>query len=124
MLAAGLIVTLLAAAVTACGGDNGPSPKSLSPEARAGQQLAGRLGCSGCHGAGGGGGLGPPFKGLWQKRVKLRDGSTVVADAAYIRRSILQPEAQVVAGYGAVMPAFDPSDKEIAEITAYIEALK
>ena len=45
------------------------------------------------------GGVGPKFVGLYGSQVTLDDGSTVVADDAYIRRSITDPDAQRVAGY-------------------------
>ena len=38
--------------------------------------------------------------------MKLASGEEIVADAAYVRESILTPAAKVVAGYQPVMPAF------------------
>ena len=48
--------------------------------------------------------LGPrarPWSGLFGSTVQLADGGTVTADDAYIRESILQPQAKIVAGYRA-----------------------
>ena len=57
--------------------------------------------------------------------MPLQDGSTVVADDAYIRDSILQPKKQVVAGYKPVMPSFEGviSEADLAELVAYIKSL-
>ncbi len=58
--------------------------------------------------------------------MKLADGSTVVADDAYIRESILQPNAKIVAGYQPVMPSFQGlvTEDQILAITAYIKSVK
>jgi len=58
--------------------------------------------------------------------VKLADGSTVLADDNYIRESILQPNAKIVAGYQPVMPSFQGlvSEDQILALTAYIKAQK
>ena len=44
--------------------------------------------------------------GVYGKDVKLSGGATVKADEAYIRESILDPQAKIVAGYEPVMPTF------------------
>jgi cytochrome c oxidase subunit 2 len=48
-----------------------------------------------------------------------------VADENYIKRSILEPSAQVVAGYEPVMPSFQGrlNDREIDAIIAYMKTL-
>jgi len=55
--------------------------------------------------------------------VKLKDGSTVVADENYVRDSIVYPLKQIVAGYDPVMPTFKGQLKD-REITAIIDYLK
>jgi cytochrome c oxidase subunit 2 len=56
----------------------------------------------------------------------LADGSTVTADDAYIRESILQPNAKIVAGFQPVMPGFQGlvTEDQILALTAYIKSLK
>ena len=56
----------------------------------------------------------------------LADGSTVTADEAYIRESILQPKAKIVAGYQPVMPTFQGlvTEEQIMNLTAYIKSLQ
>ncbi len=62
----------------------------------------------------------------------LADGSTVTADEAYIRESILNPNAKIVEGFAAgLMPAqfIDPvskkpiSDDQITDIIAYMSSI-
>jgi cytochrome c oxidase subunit 2 len=58
--------------------------------------------------------------------VLLADGSTVTADDAYIRESILAPAAKIVAGYQPLMPPFQGqlSEEDIFSLTAYIKSLQ
>ena len=46
----------------------------------------------------------PVLEELYGKRVHLRDGRTVMADEDYIRESILDPGAKIVAGCENIMP--------------------
>jgi len=104
----------------ACGGS---SRAELSVEGESGRRIANTSGCASCHGADGSGGVGPKFIGLYGSQVTLTDGSTVVADDAYLRRSITDPEAELVAGYALKMPVTDLSDDEIEDLLAYIREL-
>src|SRR5258707_972679 len=70
-----------------------------------GQKLLSDLACNTCH-LPDGKGRGPSYNGLYGSQVKLADGSTVQADDNYIRESILQPNAKIVAGYVPVVPRF------------------
>ncbi len=94
-------------------------PASESPEAQ-GKTLFTRYGCDQCHGQ-----LAPTLAGLYMNKVKLRDGSTVIADEPYIRRSILHASEQVVAGYSPVMPSFDNqlTPMQVNALVAYIKSL-
>ena len=108
--------TIEAPAGTSAGGGSGA-------DAVRGEQLARSMGCAGCHGQDFGGGAGPSFIGLAGAEVPLADGTTVVADTAYLIRSIADPGAELVADYNLRMPANNLSDAEIADIVAYIETL-
>jgi cytochrome c oxidase subunit 2 len=90
-----------------------------------GAKLYNDLACNTCH-LPDGKGRGPSYNGVYGSRVKLADGSTVVADDAYIRESILQPNAKIVAGFLPVMPSFQGlvSEDQILALTAYIKAQK
>lgn len=88
-----------------------------------GEQLARSQGCAGCHGPNFGGGAGPSLVGLAGTEVLLADGTTVVADTAYLTRAIADPSAELVADYTLRMPANGLSDAEIADVVAFIETL-
>src|SRR5690606_13773850 len=63
-----------------------------------GRELFESMGCKGCHSPGTetAGMYGPPFKGLYGSDRKMEDGSVVIADDAYLKESILEPEKKVV----------------------------
>jgi mono/diheme cytochrome c family protein len=104
----------------ACGSDGGPE---LSPEAEAGRSTMRSNGCASCHGANARGGVGPALVGLYGTEVALEDGTTVIADDEYLRRSIEEPGAQIVEGYRVPMPTNDLDADEIDQIIAYIAAI-
>jgi cytochrome c oxidase subunit 2 len=63
---------------------------------------------------------------VYGSSVRLDDGRTVVADEAYIRESIFNPNAKVVAGYPHdVMPVFEGqvNEEELLQLIAYIKSL-
>jgi cytochrome c oxidase subunit 2 len=68
---------------------------------------------------------GPSLVGLLGKSVRLADGRTVVADDNYIRESILDPMAKMVAGYEPIMPTFKGqlSEEEMIELLKYVKSL-
>lgn len=97
---------------------------SQTPESR-GQALVSQNGCTGCHTIDGSALVGPTWFGLYGSQVKLSDGSTVTANDAYLKESIQNPSAKIVAGFEAVqMPKFDLTDAQISDIIAYIKTLK
>lgn len=95
------------------------------PPAEAGLVLVERKGCPVCHTTDGSRLTGPSFLGLMGRSSVLADGSTAVADAAYVRQSILDPASQVVEGFQPVMPSFAGQlrDAEIDAIIAYLTSL-
>jgi cytochrome c oxidase subunit 2 len=97
----------------------------LSP-ALAGQQLFQSLGCVSCHGANGEGGRGPVLAGLFGRQVFLNTGQTLKADEAYIRESIVNPQAKLVSGFGPIMPTFQGqvSEEQLLQIIAFIKSLQ
>ena len=64
--------------------------------------------------------------GVYGAKVLLADGSTVTADDAYIRESILSPQTKIVAGFQPAMPAFKGlvTEEQILALTAYIKSLQ
>ncbi len=83
-----------------------------------------KLGCASCH-AGGADQRGAKLEGIFNKEVKLVGGSTVIADEAYIRDSILNPGARVVEGYQPIMPTFkgQVTEEQLISLVAYIKSL-
>ncbi len=90
-----------------------------------GQQLFLQNGCSTCHLLDQQGRC-PNLRGLYNKSVLLNDGRTVIADDAYIRESILEPNAKITAGFERdIMPVFKGqlSEENIIQLIAYIKSL-
>jgi protein SCO1/2 len=69
-----------------------------------GEGLYHELSCANCHERPE---LAPPLRGLAGKKRELETGLLVTADEAYVRESILAPEARRVRGYPLRMPAYD-----------------
>lgn len=107
---------IAAVVLSACGGND-------SANDHPGKAIARSNGCAACHGSDGQGQVGPAFVGLFGSEVTLEDGSVVTADAEYLRRSVTDPDAQVVDGYNLPMPTTKLTDAEIDQIVAYIESL-
>ena len=95
---------------------------TMSP-IEAGKQLYTQRGCAQCHSTDGSITMGPTWLDLFGNDIDLADGSTVVADEAYIRESILYPQAKLHKGFGAVMPSYLGSMKE-RDINAMIAYMK
>ena len=100
------------------------SPVAVAGDVNAGKMLATQ--CLACHSVDGNPGVGPTWKGLYGSEVELEDGSTVVADDAYLMESIKDPNAKVVKGFPAgAMPPYGSilTDQNIADLIAYIKSL-
>jgi len=93
--------------------------------AAAGQELFQTLGCASCHGANGEGGRGPTLAGLFGKDTQLQTGEKVRVDEAYVRESIINPQAKIVAGFGPIMPTFQGqvSEDQLLQLVAFIKSL-
>jgi cytochrome c oxidase subunit 2 len=89
-----------------------------------GQKLFDELACGNCHKPDGSGRC-PSLTGLFGKTVQLAGGATVKADEGYIRESILQPQAKIVAGYGPIMPTFQGlvTEEGVMQLIEYVKSL-
>ncbi|HSL42207.1 MAG TPA: cytochrome c oxidase subunit II [Anaerolineales bacterium] len=95
-----------------------------TPEGR-GQALVAANGCAACHSINGAAGIGPTWFGLFGRQERLTDGSVITADEDYIHESIAAPQAKIVAGFeNQLMPAYNFTDEQIADIIAYIKTLR
>jgi cytochrome c oxidase subunit 2 len=103
---------------------SGATGANANPVA-AGEKLFAEKACNTCH-LSNGKGRAPSMNGLYDAKVLLADGSTVIADDAYIRESIVAPNAKIVAGYQPSMPTFQGqiTEEQILSLTAYIKSLQ
>ncbi len=86
-------------------------------------------GCLACHTTDGSPLVGPTFKGLYGKKetvVTAGSERQIVVDEAYLRRSILEPGADVVKGFPPIMPPQKGliSEHELEEIVEYLQVLR
>ena len=92
--------------------------------AAAGERKFQELGCVTCH-RGDTEGRGPSLQGLFGRQVALADGGTIAADEGYIRESIVNPAAKIVAGYQPIMPAYQGlvTEEGLMHLVAYVQSL-
>jgi cytochrome c oxidase subunit 2 len=94
-----------------------------------GAELFEQLACATCHRVGRApGGLpprAPALEGLFGSPVALQSGRTVIADESYIRESILDPHARVVAGWQPIMPTFKGqiTEEQLNALVLYVKSL-
>lgn len=90
-----------------------------------GERLFQDLACQTCH-AGDGSGRGPSLNGVFGRQIKLADGRSLTADEAYIRESILNPQAKLVAGYQPQMPTFQGlvNEEGVMALLEYVKSLR
>ena len=104
----------------------GDVPATAADPAALGAQLAKDYACTSCHALDDSRLVGPGWGGLHGSQVSLVDGSAVTADDAFLRESILEPDARVAAGYAAgTMPSYagQLDDDQVGAIVAYIRTL-
>ncbi|MCB0193231.1 MAG: cytochrome c oxidase subunit II [Anaerolineae bacterium] len=101
------------------GGDAADEPLAV-----AGERLFTENGCISCHN-GEPGAIGPPIANetIFGETREFEDGTSLTVDEAYIRDSILNPQAHIVAGYAPVMPSFDGqlSEQSLLQLIEYIK---
>ena len=128
-----LLIAALACAVAigGCGGSEDDGGGGSSEASGPGAEQYRDFACSSCHSLDGSKGTGPTFKGLAGKTVELEYGTTVTADADYLKRSITDPDAPVVEGYapgvmGAAIAGFDLGSKpeDVDQLVRFIESVK
>lgn len=87
-----------------------------------------QMGCSSCHTTNGNVSVGPTWQGLVGSERTFADGSRLVADEAYLRESILDPNAKVVEGFfPGIMPqnfADRLSENEVDSVIEYVKTLQ
>ena len=117
--ACGLIALLLAIPTKASA-----ARANLDPAVAAGAKLFLSQGCAVCHQAGASQ-IAPNLQGLLGSKRVFTDGSELIADEAYIRKSIREPVANIVTGYPPAMPPYAHlPEEQIDALVAYIKSLK
>ena len=89
-----------------------------------GRELFDAKGCLACHSIDGSPSVGPTVQAIAGRTVTLEDGTTTVADAAYLERALRDPNAEIVKGFPPVMPEQPLTDEEVGALVAYMQALE
>jgi len=98
--------------------------------AETGLQILQANGCTACHSLDGSRLVGPSFKGLYggKREVLVAGGSkkSVVADEDYIKKSVYQPNSEIVDTYPQVMISYEKtiSEEQLKQIIAYLKSVK
>lgn len=94
----------------------------LSPQALQGRSIAETNGCFACHSLDGSRTVGPTWTNLWGSTVQMQDGTSLFVDEAYVRESILQPQAKIREGYGTEMVPAELTDEEISAVVDFLKS--
>ncbi len=99
-------------------------PASLTP-VDSGAELFVKYACDTCHEQQGSG-RGPSLYGIYGQPVELNGRRAEVRDDSYLRESILNPGAKLVAGYPLLMPTFQGQigEEGVQHLVAYIKSLQ
>ena len=105
-----------------------PDTTMAPPEtmAQRGREVATREGCMNCHTLDGRPHIGPSWYHLYNTMVPLSNGKQVYADEAYLTKSMMDPMADIVAGYQPVMPTYQGilQAPDAAAIVEFIKTLR
>jgi len=108
----------------------GTAPGAAATPALAGEKTYRTIGCIACHSVDGSTLTGPTFKGAFGHEVTVVTAGkdrNITVDEAYIKKSILEPNADLVKGFNAnLMQTYKGqlSEQEITDLVEYIKSLK
>jgi cytochrome c oxidase subunit 2 len=90
-----------------------------------GERVATEKGCMRCHTVDGTPHIGPTWLGMYGSVVPLSNGREIMADAAYLTDSMMDPRALIHRGYPPVMPSYQGllSAPQTGAILEYLRAL-
>ena len=89
-----------------------------------GERLYIQNACQACHSIDGSIAVGPSFQNLFGSERNFTDGTTTVADEAYIIESITEPGAKIVQDYQNLMVPYDfLSESELQSLIEFIKSL-
>src|SRR5690349_3772863 len=93
------------------------------PPVEKGAKLYRTQGCSQCHSLDGTRLVGPSWKDIWGRTENIAGGPPIKVDAAYVKESILTPQAKIVDTYPASMPPFVLKDADIDALIAFMKSI-
>lgn len=104
--------------------------QELESPTATGRRIMQNIGCFACHSINGSKLVGPSFKGIWGEEQTVVTGGEerqIVVDEEYIRRSIFDPNADVVDGFNkGLMISYEGqlSDDDVTNIIEYLKTLE
>lgn len=102
-----------------------PAAVDAAPDDGDGHRLFVKHKCATCHSIDGSAGVGDSMRGLYGTTVRHTDGSSAVVDDAYLRESIVRPDAKLIAGQVPTMPSYAGklNDATVDVLVSYIRSL-
>jgi cytochrome c oxidase subunit 2 len=117
----------VAVSVPAGGAGTEISQEEIARQLRAvGERLSKIKGCNACHSSDGTRLVGPSYKGILGRTetvVTKSETRRVTIDEDYLRRSIVDPAADIVDGYQPVMPKLEITEEELRALVEYLKSL-
>jgi cytochrome c oxidase subunit 2 len=103
----------------------GIAPRERLSLAQLGERVATERGCMRCHTSDGTPHIGPSWLGMYGALVPLADGGQIVADAAYLTESMMDPRARIHRGFLPVMPSYQGllTAPETGAVLEYLRSL-
>lgn len=105
------------------------SVTEIESPAATGRRIMQNIGCFACHSIDGSKLVGPSFKGVWGSTHLVttgREEREIVVNEEYVKRSIYDPNADIVDGYGrGLMLSYEGqlSDNDISNIIEYLKTV-
>jgi cytochrome c oxidase subunit 2 len=95
------------------------------PLSARGERLFADLACNTCHRSDGTG-RGPSLDAKFGTEEPLASGAVARIDESYVRESILNPQAKIVAGYQPLMPTFQGlvNEESVMALVEYVKSLQ
>ena len=92
--------------------------------AQNGERLFASLSCNACHNTRPDA-RGPNLVNVYDSKLRLSSGQTVIADDAYLRQSILDPSQHITQGFAPIMPTYQGqiSEEGVIALVEYIKHL-
>jgi cytochrome c1 len=127
------LIVALGALAAGCGGEEtisgdaetvqgtppaAPQPAAGGGDAEAGKAVFAAKGCGGCHTFEPAGSSGTTGPNLAEVEAHAEDAGKPLDE--YVEESLKDPNAYVVEGFQPIMPAFSGTEKELADLVAFV----